>query len=78
MAPELITWKRKDKGAVDLMACDMWALGVTLNYTLWFDLPLKLKAEETPSEYKKWLTKLYTDPKFKGFDADFLSMEFEY
>lgn len=31
LAPELMSKKAKDKSYIDLFACDMWALGVTLH-----------------------------------------------
>ena len=30
LAPELMSKKLKDKSFIDLFACDMWALGVSL------------------------------------------------
>ena len=47
MAPELVTKQLRDKTAIDLKASDMWALGVTIYYTLVFKLPIGKVGTET-------------------------------
>jgi len=47
MAPELVTKQLRDNTAIDLKACDMWALGVTIYYTLVFKLPIGKNKSET-------------------------------
>jgi len=49
LSPEIMKKKGRDKSFIDLYASDMWALGVTIYYCLYFRYPFSTNSAK---EYK--------------------------
>lgn len=49
LSPELMNKKGRDTKHIDLFACDMWALGITIYYCLYFKYPFNTNSAK---EYK--------------------------
>jgi len=76
ISPELQTWKPWDTCPIDLKACDMWSLGVTIYQTLTYELVVPRLPNMKGIDYNKALNKFFKKLKKKfKVDSNWIQLE---
>ena len=69
LSPELMRKKVRDSSYIDLLACDMWALGVVLYQMAYYKLPFDTSSKKA---FKSQLTDPNFEVKYLGSKLDYI------